>query len=65
MTEHECDFPDTCPVCLGPAPKPTVTVERYFDARFDGQCPECDLPIHVGQNVALLSTGRYVHAGCT
>lgn len=65
MTDHECDFPDTCPVCRGPVPKPTVTVERYFTARFDGQCPECDLPIHAGTDVALLSTGRYVHGTCT
>lgn len=65
--EHECDFPDTCPVCRGPVrtdPEP-VTVEARFAARFPGDCPACHLGIHEGQPIAKLSNGRYVHDHCT
>jgi hypothetical protein len=65
MTDHECDWPDTCNVCRGPVPKPAETVERYFTARYDGHCSDCDLPINAGTDVALLTTGRYVHGSCT
>lgn len=63
--DHECDFPDTCNVCRGLIPKPKVTVERYFTARYAGHCHDCNLPIHPGTDVALLSNGAYVHGGCT
>lgn len=63
--EHECDWPETCPVCAGPVSKPKVAVERYFTSRYAGHCHECNLPIHPGTDVALLSTGLYVHGMCT
>lgn len=49
---------------LGAPPKPPVTVEAVFTARYDGDCPACHLGIHVGQRVAKLSNDRYVHEGC-
>ena len=62
--DHECDFPETCPVCLGPAPKPVLAIVRRFTARFPGDCRECSLPVYEGQRIAELSDGRYVHVGC-
>lgn len=50
---------------LGPADVAPVTVEARFAARYDGQCPRCNTAIHVGQRVAKLSTGAYVHDLCS
>ena len=41
-----------------------ATIEATFYARYDGQCPGCNLPIHVGSVVHRLSDERYVHQGC-
>jgi hypothetical protein len=60
--EHECDFPDTCPVCRGPVrtdPEP-VTVEARFAARFPGDCPACHLGIHEGE---MPIGARILHVG--
>lgn len=38
-----------------------------FPARYDGQCPECDLPTHVGQKMVRQEGDdavRYVHEWC-
>ena len=49
---------------VGAEATPPATVEAVFAARFDGHCPGCNLGIHVGQTIAKLSDGRYVHKGC-
>lgn len=72
---HVVTEPDECPhgldrrwctTCLhGPARRPTeVSVEATFPARYDGQCPRCDLPIAVGRVIHRLSDETYVHEGC-
>lgn len=50
---------------LPPEPKPSVTVEAVFEARYDGHCSGCNLPINVGQMIAKLSDGRYMHHRCS
>lgn len=71
MEEHECDWPETCPVCKGPAPKPETSKTAPFLAKYDGHCGgDCNLPIYKGDKIVLvfegLSTqGRPVHVGCT
>lgn len=50
---------------VGPAPAEPVTVDIYARARHNSQCPACDFPIAAGQHIARLSTGQWVHAGCT
>lgn len=65
MTDHECDFPDTCSVCR-PVPKPApdpVYVSRPFPARFPGHCRGCNLGIHEGQLIVMAGTSA-VHSGC-
>jgi len=58
--------PRTCSACLGKPPlgqEPEVA-ERVFAAKFPGDCPGCNLPIHVGERIAGTSRGRYLHEGC-
>ncbi|MGH9088023.1 MAG: hypothetical protein ACRDYZ_07910 [Acidimicrobiales bacterium] len=53
-----------CATCLhGPErrPEPAHVVAR-FPARYDGQCPVCDLPIGFGEPIAKMSDERYVHS---
>lgn len=56
-----------CGVCLHgvtrPEPAPTV-VRVIAAARYGGDCSACDLPIVLGERIALLTNGRYVHEGC-
>jgi hypothetical protein len=58
----------TCSICNGRDAREKADaipkVEATFQARFAGECPECEFPIHEGQVVHRLSTGRYVHQGC-
>lgn len=39
-----------------------------IEARFDGQCPECDLPIHIGQIIRRRhywgGRNAYIHVAC-
>jgi hypothetical protein len=70
MTEADDDCihgldPRTCSTCLHGVSRPErPTVEYRFVAKHEGQCPECDLPIHVGDPVAKMSTGAYLHVWC-
>lgn len=50
---------------LPPPPKPPpITVEARFEAQYEGDCGPCNLPIQIGQPIARLSDGSYVHQGC-
>lgn len=66
--EDECKHgidASTCSLCLHGVPTgtgPTITVTLM--SKYEGQCPACDLPIHVGQVIHGMSDGSYVHAGC-
>lgn len=61
----------SCIVCMdegniapghdGPGPE---AMGRPFPAKFDGDCPGCDLAIHEGQPIRRWSDGRYRHDGC-
>ena len=54
-----------CATCKhGPSKPSAVTIEATFRARYEGDCPGCSLPIHIGQVVHKLSNERYVHEGC-
>lgn len=73
MTDRSCSHgmpsPASCIECMedGPVMAPeraAEEVEARFPARFDGHCNACNLPISVGQRIAKLSSGRYVHEGC-
>ncbi len=61
--DHECDFPDTCNVCQGPAPKPEKQVSNAFRARYDGHCGGCNLPIHEGQWICFVDE-HVEHSEC-
>lgn len=51
---------------MDPPPRPpAVTVERTLTARYDGHCRGCNLEVHAGQRIALMSDGSYRHEGCT
>lgn len=70
--EHGFPKPEQCVDCMydGPVSTPTVPasapkIDSVFTATFDGQCPACDLPIHVGQRIARMNHGGYVHFSCT
>lgn len=56
----------TCSTCLhGPDTKRSrrfVAAGPEFIARWDGQCPACNLPIQVGRRVVMTTLGVYVHA---
>jgi len=70
VTAEECPHgmgdPDWCSICKHGPTKPEPLMTRFqFIARYEGtQCPECDLPIAVGQLAAKLSDNRTVHNGC-
>jgi hypothetical protein len=66
---HGFPKPASCVECmedggLPPAPRERVFVEHVTTSRYDGQCPECNLPIRVGQRIARLSTEAWVHEPC-
>lgn len=56
---------DWCTICKHGAEKETVTVEFTFQAKYEGHCPECNLPIMLGQMIAKMSNERYIHEGCS
>jgi hypothetical protein len=72
MTEcsHGMPSPASCTDCmyegeLAPPPKPApATIDSVFRASYEGQCPGCDLPIDVGQRIARMSNGGYLHFDC-
>lgn len=58
---------EACVICNGRAKREAAEEAerpRVFVAKFDGQCDECDLPIHVGQMVAWLPERRATHEEC-
>lgn len=56
----------TCAICKhGPRRPPRREPVATFTARYDGQCPECDLPIHAGIDVVhKMSDDSYIHKDC-
>lgn len=72
--QHGMPTPASCLSCMeGPVVDPRDTkpqadrIASTFEARFEGQCPTCDLPVYPGQIVHRLEpSGAYVHAfsGC-
>ncbi len=54
-----------CAACKeGLKRNPPDTADWRFVARYDGHCPECDLPIHVGQRAAKTTKDRTLHESC-
>lgn len=51
-----------------PKEKPEETIDRYYpESMYDGQCRECNLPIHIGQPIYRMTNGDdkwYIHADC-
>lgn len=44
--------------------EPAATAGQPFEAAYEGRCPNCDRPIHVGQAIVRLADDPgYVHAG--
>jgi len=41
-----------------------VGVELEFEAKHPGHCASCNLPTYVGDWIAKLSSGKYVHGDC-
>lgn len=57
-----------CSIC-NPRPKPPPEPDsRPFVAKYDSQCPECDLPIYAGRQRIILRPRSWgnqaIHAGC-
>jgi hypothetical protein len=54
-----------CATCKhGPERQEPERIDFVFDAKFEGQCPECDLPISIGQFCAKTTRSRTVHRKC-
>lgn len=56
-----------CVLCNGRAQREAAEqaeAPHTFPAKFEGQCPGCDLPIYVGQIVAWLPERKATHEGC-
>lgn len=56
-----------CVLCNGRALREAAARRnewRIFPAKFEGQCPECDLPIAVGQQVAWKPDHPARHESC-
>ena len=61
-------YPSTsCTYCYPKAKGTTSrTNTRVICARYDGQCPACNLPITADQSyITQDETGRWVHEHCT
>ena len=72
LTETECIHgmdPAWCSLCKAPIvgeSKADILIDNGpYQARYDGQCPSCDLPIHEGQLIYRWTDERYRHEGCT
>ncbi len=62
--KHGLD-PAWCAACKeGPKRNEPERVDYTFRAKYEGQCPECDLPITLGQAVAKTTRGRVLHGWC-
>lgn len=60
---------EACVICNGRAQreaKEAAEQPRIFPTKFYGHCPECNLPIHVGEMIAWFPEGSkpVVHEGC-
>jgi len=71
MSDNECIHGlgpiAACTICNGRERREAaVNAEqpRTFPARFDGQCPSCNLPIQVGQRIAWLPDRPVTHEEC-
>lgn len=66
---HGYPSPRSCLDCMDDnglgAANPSETVTHLFAAMFPGQCPVCDLPIDVGDQIAHTDRDRYIHDTCT
>lgn len=60
--------PEWCSICRhGATRKPHrayLADSHAYPARFDGQCPACNLPIHVGAPIVHTTAGVFVHDTC-
>ncbi len=70
MTDEECIHgltAATCALCKHGPSKPSgpPQIEVTFKAKFEGECPDCRTPIHVGDIVHRYSNERYYHEGCS
>lgn len=72
-TEYEYDEcihllnPATCTICNGRERRERETHtegRREFPAKYEGQCPTCNLPIRVGDTVAWRTGEPARHARC-
>ena len=54
---EECELHEMigCRIC-NPKPEYDEPDSRPFPARYDGQCPQCNLSILVGQSVILVTS---------
>lgn len=72
IDDGECEHggdPMTCPPCVRVRLKMTPAIDPnktsyLFAARYDGQCPVCNLPIAVGEWCAMKQSGKTVHYAC-
>ena len=68
---EECELHETigCSWCNPRPASPAEPDSRPFVARYDGQCPECNLPIVAGeQRIVLRDVGSHtvaIHQHCT
>jgi hypothetical protein len=54
-----------CATCKhGPEREEPERIRYAFDAQYDGHCPECNLPISVGQFCVKTSRDRTLHRKC-
>lgn len=61
---HELDT-RWCAACKeGPKKLESERRDYIFNARYEGQCPECDLPITVGQRLMMTTRHRVIHSQC-
>ena len=64
---HGMGMPAACVLCNGRAKREAAEQAeqpRTFPARNESQCPECDLPIIVGQIVSWKPGERAMHEDC-
>lgn len=64
LTFRTCSICRTPPAQRGEVGQVVYRVGHAVEARFGGQCRECNLGIHVGQSIVQLNTGPWVHARC-
>lgn len=67
MTDsHECDFPDTCQVCVPRLKPPVDTIDYSFAAKYWTECQTCDGAIYPGQTaVRMKPSGKIVCDVCS